>query len=149
MQAPFIDAHTHQLLLLRQCSSLRVPAGPTEWLGPGACGWKSSAGEREGSWSSRCPQTASADPAPAGMFALLSSERAFPAPETLMAAQPPAQSLHKKPPPGADHYLEHNFKWKKVADSSSLPTPGCSAAAGTPSWDLGVPPEADSELNTF
>lgn len=53
--------------------------------------------------ASHSPELPAQTPLLRGMFPLHSSERGFPAPEVQMAARPPAESLHKKPPPGEDH----------------------------------------------
>lgn len=88
-QAPFIDAHTHQLLgdNARLSGSGRTVsrAARVRWLRlENQCG---TAGGLLGALGS-------AAPASCGDVPLHRTERASPAPQIQMAAQPPAQSLH-------------------------------------------------------
>lgn len=98
----------------------------------------------------RVPGAARADPAPAGIFALHSSERGFPAPEIQMAAQPPAQGLHKKPPPRDDPCMEPNSKWKKRGRQLLTARAGLQSSCRHTKLGSQRPhPEADDELSTL
>lgn len=106
MQAPLTDAHTHQLL--RVNAHLSGSCRTREQSGSGPVTADGNHGGRAGhvlgaAAASHSPELPAQTPLLRGMFPLHSSERGFPAPEIQMAARPPAQSLHKKPPPGEDH----------------------------------------------